>query len=66
VTFEDDAIPRGGSVPFRPAVGFGLGIVNLDKERVVLGGLVGLSPEGLGLASLRIAYDLRDARPLFR
>ncbi|MEM6328320.1 MAG: hypothetical protein AAF791_14490 [Bacteroidota bacterium] len=57
---------QGDRVPFRTAVGIGLGLVNLGDERVVLGGLLGLSPDGLSLASLRIAYDLRDARPLFR
>lgn len=66
ITFDDAGLERDGTVPFRPALGLGLGIVNLDKERVVLGGLIGLSPEGLSVASLRIAYDLRDARPLFR
>ena len=44
----------------------GLGLVNLDKETVVLGGLLGVGPDGVTLASLRIAYDLRDARALFR
>ena len=66
VTFDPGPLARGEGVPLRPAIGIGLGIVNLDKERVVLGGLVGISPEGISLASLRIAYDLRDARPLFR
>ena len=69
ITFGQGAIQRetsGGRVPLRPSLGIGLGIVNLDKERVVLGGLIGISPDGLTLASLRIAYDLRDARPLFR
>lgn len=66
VTFSPGAIERDGGVPLRPALGLGLGIVNLDKERVVLGGLLGVSPEGITVASLRIAYDLRDAQPLFR
>ncbi|OZC02352.1 hypothetical protein [Rubricoccus marinus] len=66
VTFGQGALAEDGRVPFRPALGIGLGIVNLDKERVVLGGLVGFSPDGISLATLRIAYDLRDARPLFR
>ena len=66
VRFDDGAIERGARVPLRPALGIGLGIVNLDKERVVLGVLLGISPSGVSVASLRIAYDLRDARPLFR
>ena len=66
LTFDQGAIPRDGGVPLRPALGIGVGIVNLDKERVVLGGLLGISPGRISVASLRIAYDLRDARPLFR
>ncbi len=66
VTFDEGPLAEDGRVPFRPALGLGLGIVNLDKERVVLGGLIGISPDGISLATLRIAYDLRDARPLFR
>ncbi len=55
-----------GRASLRPALGLGLGIVNLDKERVVLGTLVGVGAGGITVASLRIAYNLRDSRPLFR
>lgn len=58
---EDD-----GTAALRPSLALGMGLVNLDKERVVLGGMVGLGPGGVTAATLRIAYDLRDARPLFR
>ncbi|PAP77545.1 hypothetical protein [Rubrivirga marina] len=67
VSFEEGSFrDEAGRAYLRPALGLGLGIVNLDKERVVVGGLVGIGPGGLSLATLRIAYDLRDARPLFR
>ena len=55
-----------GRATLRPALGLGIGIVNLDKERVVLGALIGIGPVGVSVASLRIAYNLRDSRPLFR
>ena len=55
-----------GNAALRPSLGLGMGLVNLDKERVVLGGLVGIGPGGVTVATLRVAYDLRDARPLFR
>lgn len=67
VSFDVETAPGAdGRAPLRPALGLGLGLVNLDKERVVLGALVGVGAGGVTLATLRIAYDLRDARPLFR
>ena len=63
---EQSTAGPDGEAPLRPALGIGMGVVNLDKERVVVGGLVGVGPGGVTLATLRIAYDLRDARPLFR
>lgn len=55
-----------GRAPLRPALGLGIGVVNLEKERVVLGALVGIGAGGFTVATLRAAYNLRDARPLFR
>lgn len=67
VSFDLETAPGAtGRAPLRPALGLGVGLVNLDKERVVLGGLVGVGAGGVTLATLRIAVDLRDARPLFR
>lgn len=66
VDFSGDVQPSSGRAALRPALGLGIGLVNLDRERVVLGGLIGIGPGGLKLATLRVAYDLRDARPLFR
>ena len=67
VTFGQDATADAdGRARLRPALGLGLGIVNLDKERVVLGALVGVGAGGVTVASLQIAYNLRDSRPLFR
>ncbi|PAP74757.1 hypothetical protein B1759_17580 [Rubrivirga sp. SAORIC476] len=67
VSFENGGVVGDdGSAALRPSLALGLGLVNLDKETVVLGGLLGVGPDGVTLASLRIAYDLRDARALFR
>jgi len=66
ISFKEDAAVTDGRAALRPSLGVGLGLINLDKERVVLGGLVGFGPGGVTLATLRVAYDLRDARPLFR
>lgn len=67
VSFSQDSRPDdAGRAPLLPALGLGLGVVNLDKERVVLGALVGVGAGGITLATLRVAYNLRDSRPLFR
>ena len=63
---EGNVLSDDNKAALRPSLGIGLGLVNLDKERVVLGGLVGIGPGGVTVATLRVAYDLRDARPLFR
>ena len=67
ISFSEQSVTDAeGRAALRPALGLGLGIINLDKERVVVGGLLGVGPGGITVATLRIAYDLRDARPLFR
>ncbi len=67
VSFSQNSRPDAdGRAPLLPALGLGLGVVNLDKERVVLGALVGVGAGGITLATLRVAYNLRDSRPLFR
>ncbi len=67
IDFESNVTPGSDAgAALRPALGLGVGLVNLDKERVVIGGLLGIGSGGIRLATLRVAYDLRDARPLFR
>ena len=55
-----------GRAPLRPSLALGLSLVDLDDGRVVVGGTLGVGPGGFTVASFRVAYDLRDARPLFR
>lgn len=67
VSFSQNApADSDGRAALRPALGIGIGVVDLDKERVIVGALVGIGAGGVTLAAIRIAYDLRDSRPLFR
>ncbi|NNF56941.1 MAG: hypothetical protein HKN04_01760 [Rhodothermaceae bacterium] len=63
---EDITADENGRVPLHPSLTFGLGVVNLDRNRAVAGVLFGFSPEGLVISGLRVVYDFRDLRPLFR
>jgi hypothetical protein len=67
LSFAEDVVPDAdGGVPLRPSLGVGFNLVNIDRDRPVVGALVGFSPEGLVLGSLQIVYDFRDLLPLFR
>ena len=55
-----------GRAPLRPSVALGLSLVDLDEGRVSVGGVLGVGPGGFTVAAFQVAYDLRDARPLFR
>ena len=63
VSFDDRvALGADGRAPLRPALGLGLSVVDLARERAVVGGAVGLTPAGLAVVSVRLAVDLRDVR----
>ncbi len=61
ISFRDNGSVDGeGRAALRPALSVGLGLVDLAGGRTVLGASVGLAPGGVTLATLRVAYDLRD------
>lgn len=66
VRFDGGAVAEGERVPLTPSVAVGLNLHFLDRERPIVGVLVGAGPEGISLASLRLVYGLRDFRPRFR
>ena len=66
IRFDTGAVPDGERVPLSPSVAVGLNLHFLDRERPLVGVLVGAGPEGVSLASLRLIYGLRDFRPRFR
>ncbi|MEM1042418.1 MAG: hypothetical protein AAGI91_07285 [Bacteroidota bacterium] len=66
LSFSSDLSDEGRRVPLRPALSVGLRIVDLDEDRVIIGGQVGIDPEGYKFGSLRVVYGIRDVRPLVR
>jgi len=66
ITFDPDPVEEGERVPLRPSVAIGANIVTIDRERPIVGGMIGFGPEGFVLASLRVVFDIRDYRPQIR
>lgn len=67
ISFDRDiVVDDNGRVPLRPALVVGLGLINLDRQRISVGGKMGIGPEGLIFTGLNLVYDLRDTTSLFR
>ncbi len=66
LTFKDERAPAGEAVPLRPSLGVGLNLHFIDRQRPLLGALLGVGPGGVTLASLRLVYGLDDYRPRLR
>jgi hypothetical protein len=66
VDFRRRVEVRGGRVPLRPALGIGGRLVALPSERVYLDGMLGITPEGFGLAGLTFVHDIRTYRRAIR
>ena len=61
-----DDLPAAGRAPLRPTLGLGVNVVDRIRPAVLIGALVGFSPEGSVVTTFRLAYDLRDLAPLYR
>jgi hypothetical protein len=66
VTLDPEPDLTGERIPLRPSVAFGVNFIYIDRDRPLLGALVGFGPEGFVLASFRLIYDLRTYRPQAR
>ena len=56
----------GEKVPLLPSLAVGMNIHFIDRERAIVGALVGVGPTGTSLAGLRLVYGLGDYRPRLR
>lgn len=66
VTFSPGSVAAEDRVPLRPSAAVGLNVHFLDRERPLIGLVLGAGPEGLTSASFRIVYPLRWYRPAIR
>ena len=66
VRLTADRIPAGRAVPLQPSLAVGLNLHFLDRERPIVGALIGVGPGGVTLASLRLVHGLTGYRPRLR
>ena len=64
--FSRGPIEDGAKVPLLPSLAVGMNIHFIDRERAIIGALVGVGPTGTSLAGLRLVYGLGDYRPRLR
>lgn len=64
VRFSNARSPVGEAVPLSPSVAVGLHYI--ERERPLVGALVGVGPGGVSFASLRLVYGLGDYKPRLR
>lgn len=66
ISFDTDLRDEGERTPLRPSLSLGLDLVNVDEGRILIGGQLGLDPEGYRLGTMRFVYTFRDVRSLIR
>ena len=66
VRFASERSAVGERVPLSPSLAVGINLHYLDRERPLVGALVGVGPGGVSLASLRLVWGLGGYRPRFR
>ena len=63
VSLSNTAVPDGENVPLQPSVGLGLNLHSRDRERPLIGVLVGVGPGGLTVTSFRLVFGIDRYRP---
>ncbi len=66
ISFSNNLSGDGQRTPLRPSLSVGLTLVDLDGDRIIVNGQVGIDPEGYKFGTIRLVYGIRDARPLVR
>ncbi|HEX9952406.1 MAG TPA: hypothetical protein VGB53_11600 [Rubricoccaceae bacterium] len=66
VSTSRDPVAEGAAVPLRPSVGFGLNLHYRDRERPLVGALLGVGPDGTTVTSFRLIIGLDRYQPSVR
>lgn len=66
VSLSSDPVAVGENVPLRPSAGIGINLHYRDRERPLVGALVGVGPGGVTVTSFRLVVGLERYRPEIR
>jgi hypothetical protein len=66
VSLSSDPVGVGENVPLRPSFGVGINLHYRDRERPLVGGLIGIGPGGITTTSFRLVVGLDRYRPEIR
>ena len=61
--FTADRPALGEPVPLRPSLAVGANLYYLERERPLVGALLGVGPGGVTMATLRLVWGLDAYRP---
>ncbi len=66
ISASNEAVAPGASVPLQPSFGVGVNLHYRDRERPLVGGLVGIGPGGVTFTSFRLVVGLDRYLPTVR
>ncbi len=66
ISTSDAPIAAGANVPLQPSIGFGVNLHYRDRERPLVGGLIGFGPGGITTTSFRLVVGLDRYLPTVR
>lgn len=66
VSTSSDPVAVGANVPLQPSLGIGVNLHYKDRERPLIGGLIGIGPGGVTFTSFRLVIGLDRYLPTVR
>lgn len=66
VSTSRGSVAEGAAVPLEPSIGFGINLHYRDRERPLVGALLGVGPDGITVTSFRLVIGLDRYQPSVR